>query len=296
MEMLKEKLINGHCLTSEEIEFVCERAIEVLMTEPNVVYVSTPVNICGDIHGQYFDLLNIFKIIGTPPESKFIFLGDYVDRGENSIETITLLLLLKVMYPERIILLRGNHETREISRIYGFYDEVKKTYGSSHIWWLITEVFEFFCLGAIVDGRIFCVHGGISPNLISIHQIQRISRFKKILHKSNVTDLLWSDPYNENGFAPNKRGAGYFFGNDVLREFLELNDLTKIIRAHQLIVEGYKIHYEDKSCVTVFSAPNYMYRCGNIGSVCTVFEDLDINDNSFTNFKEVEYQKRNKNE
>lgn len=139
--------------------------------ETNVIRVSGPVTICGDIHGQFDDLLELFKIGGFPPYTNYIFMGDYVDRGRDSVETFLLLLALKVRYKNRITLLRGNHESRLITQVYGFYDECIRKYGSLNVWRACTDIFDYLTLAAVVDDKVFCVHGGLSPNIRDMKDI-----------------------------------------------------------------------------------------------------------------------------
>jgi hypothetical protein len=147
----------------------------------------------GDLHGQYFDLLRLFEYGGFPPESNYLFLGDYVDRGKQSLECICLLLAYKIKYPENFFLLRGNHECASINRIYGFYDECKRRY-SIKLWKTFTDCFNCLPVSAIVDEKILCMHGGLSPDLQRLEQISRIMRPTDVPDSGLLCDLLWSDP------------------------------------------------------------------------------------------------------
>ncbi|WEJ93268.1 Putative serine/threonine protein phosphatase [Yamadazyma tenuis] len=231
----------------------------------------SPITLVGDIHGQYHDLLEIFRIGGPTPHTTYLFLGDYVDRGYYSVETISLLICLKLRYPDRIFLIRGNHESRTITTNYGFYTEVLNKYGgSSAVWSYVTDVFDYLPLGAIIDGRIFATHGGLSPSCQQIDQIRAVDRFKEIPHDGIMADLVWSDPDPEIlDFKLSPRGAGYLFGSDVMHKFCHDNSLVQLLRAHQLCNEGYVSYWRGK-CVTVWSAPNYCYRCGNKASVLEI--------------------------
>ncbi|PWN46484.1 protein phosphatase 4 catalytic subunit [Violaceomyces palustris] len=200
--------------------------------------------------------------------------GDFVDRGFYSVETFLLLLALKVRYPDRITLIRGNHESRQITQVYGFYDECARKYGSFNVWRYCCEVFDYLALGAIVDGRVFCVHGGLSPNISTLDQIRAIDRKKEVPHDGAMCDLLWSDPDDITGWGMSPRGAGFLFGGDVVNAFAHTNDLDLIARAHQLVLEGYKLMFED-TIVTVWSAPNYCYRCGNVASILKLDDALN---------------------
>ena len=197
--------------------------------------------------------------------------GDFVDRGFYSVETFLLLLLLKVRYPDRITLIRGNHESRQITQVYGFYDECMRKYGNGNVWRYCCEVFDYLALAAVVDGRILAVHGGLSPGVQTVDQIRAIDRKQEVPHDGAMCDLLWSDPDDISGWGLSPRGAGYLFGRDITLQFTHNNGLDLIARAHQLVLEGYKIMFDD-SIVTVWSAPNYCYRCGNVASVMKVDE------------------------
>ena len=267
LELVKEWKI----IPEYELQSLCGKLIEILCEESNVQPVDAPVIVCGDIHGQFYDLTNIFKIGGKIPDKKYLFLGDYVDRGYNSVETLEYLLCLKLKYPDYITLLRGNHESRQICFSYGFYEEVTRKYGNANPWKFFNQVFDYLPLAAIIEGKIFCVHGGLSPKICYIDQIRLINRVQEIPHEGPFSDLMWSDPDEVDGWQISSRGAGFLFGDKVVDEFNQLNDINLICRAHQLVNEGYKFWFDEK-LVTVWSAPNYCYRCGNLASIL-VFED-----------------------
>ncbi|GMF60504.1 unnamed protein product [[Candida] boidinii] len=194
LDQCLEKLYKGQLLSEPIVDQLCFKLKELLIKESNIVHIQTPVTVVGDIHGQFYDLLEIFKIGGFPPNTNYLFLGDYVDRGYHSIETITLLIVLKLKYPNRINLIRGNHESRQITTNYGFYTECLTKYGSgSKIWSILTDLFDYLILSAIIDNQLFCVHGGLSPNVQTIDSILVIDRFKEIPHdvrEVQVTNLV----------------------------------------------------------------------------------------------------------
>ena len=165
MDQWIEQLRECKQLDEGDVKVLCEKAREILSKESNVQSVKSPVTVCGDIHGQYHDLVELFKIGGDSPNTNYLFMGDYVDRGYFSVETVSLLVSLKVRYPERITLLRGNHESRQITQVYGFYDECLRKYGNPNVWKYFTDLFDFLPLTALVDGQIFCLHGGLSPSI-----------------------------------------------------------------------------------------------------------------------------------
>lgn len=242
--------------------------------------VRSPVTICGDIHGQFHDLIELFRIGGNSPDTNYLFMGDYVDRGYYSVETVTLLVALKVRYPERITILRGNHESRQITQVYGFYDECLRKYGNANIWKYFTDLFDFLPLTALVENKvasnlikIFCLHGGLSPSIDTLDNIRKLDRFQEVPHEGPMCDLLWSDPDERMGWGISPRGAGYTFGQDVSEAFNRANGLNLIARAHQLVMEGYNWS-QDQNVVTIFSAPNYCYRCGNQAAILEVDEHM----------------------
>ncbi|GAB0131576.1 hypothetical protein EsDP_00000040 [Epichloe bromicola] len=338
-----------------QVREVCHRARELLIEEGNIVTVCAPVTICGDIHGQFHDLMELFRVGGDVPDTNYLFMGDFVDRGFYSLESFLLLLCLKVRYPDRITLIRGNHESRQITTVYGFYDECLRKYGSANVWRYCCDIFDYLALGAIVlgasntlspgsgqavdddteievcdqngavlsrfarqrhqpppsrpgssqgqganggsggpgdktgppgtsasgtsngsvgnpAGAVLCVHGGLSPLIDTLDKIRLIDRKQEVPHEGAMCDLLWSDPDDIDGWGLSPRGAGFLFGADIVKVFNHRNDLSLIARAHQLVMEGFKEMF-DASIVTVWSAPNYCYRCGNVAAVLELSED-----------------------
>ncbi|POS84926.1 hypothetical protein EPUL_005338, partial [Erysiphe pulchra] len=334
-----------------QVREICHKARELLIEEGNVVTVTAPVTICGDIHGQFHDLMELFRVGGDVPDTQYIFMGDFVDRGFYSLESFLLLLCLKVRYPDRMTLIRGNHESRQITTVYGFYDECLRKYGSANVWRYCCEVFDYLALGAIIlgastmlgsplseesnstcsssmlekstyldqeieiqainsdgglffnatredvksvmtsqskdtsvhrtyrrgstqsdSGAVFCVHGGLSPAIDTIDKIRLLDRKQEVPHDGPMCDLLWSDPDEIGGWGVSPRGAGYLFGGEIVHRFNYINDLSLIARAHQLVMEGYKEHF-DNNIVTVWSAPNYCYRCGNVAAILELSEN-----------------------
>ena len=270
-----EQLRKCQYITEIEVKLLCEKAKEIFIEESNVQKIVAPLTICGDIHGQFDDLTELFIKGGKCPETNYLFMGDFVDRGFNSVETFLLLLALKVRYPDRITLIRGNHETRQITQVYGFYDECMRKYGSINVWRYCTEIFDYLPISAIIAEKIFCIHGGLSPTIDTIDEIKNIDRKQEVPHDGAMCDLLWSDPdQDQKGFGMSPRGAGYLFGGNVVKTFEEINKIDLIARAHQLVMEGYKMMFDGK-LVTIWSAPNYCYRCGNKASILKLDDKLE---------------------
>ena len=279
------------CLDEHDVKILCCKVKALLCEENNVQQITAPVAICGDIHGQFYDLMNIFQKGGELPEQKYVFLGDYVDRGYHSVETLEYLLCLKLKYQGRITLLRGNHESRQISVEYGFYEEIQRKYGNTNPWRYFNDLFDYLPIAAIIEKKIFCVHGGISPSLLTVDQMRLIDRKIEICTNRALADLMWSDPDEDiDTWLENSRGAGYLFGWMAVDKFNRTNGLELICRAHQLEMEGYKYWFGSyKSVVTVWSAPNYCYRSGNKASI------LKINENMEKEFKMFEQDEKSKN-
>lgn len=274
LDEMIEHLLKCEPLSEVQIKQLTDRAREILIEESNVQPVRAPVTVCGDIHGQFHDLMELFRIGGVAPDTNFLFQGDYVDRGYFSVETVTLLVCLKVRYKDRVYILRGNHESRQITQVYGFYDECMRKYGSANVWKLFTDLFDYLPLTALIDNAVFCLHGGLSPSIETLENVRALDRVQEVPHEGPMCDLLWSDPDDRTGWGISPRGAGYTFGADVSKEFNHKNGLNLIARAHQLVMEGYSWAHEQR-VVTIFSAPNYCYRCANQAAILEVDEKLE---------------------
>jgi serine/threonine-protein phosphatase PP1 catalytic subunit len=267
------KVTKTVCLKNAEITAVCNAAREVFLSQPALLELSPPVKIVGDVHGQYTDLIRMFEMCGFPPNSNFLFLGDYVDRGKQSLETILLLLCYKIRYPKNFFLLRGNHECANVTRVYGFYDECKRRCNVK-VWKTFVDTFNTLPIAAIVAGKIFCVHGGLSPSLSHMDDIRNIARPTDVPDYGLLNDLLWSDPADmEADWEANERGVSYCFGKKVIMEFLQKHDFDLVCRAHMVVEDGYEF-FNERILVTVFSAPNYCGEFDNWGAVMSVSAEL----------------------
>lgn len=267
-----------------EVRELCRGAERAFLAQPSLLEIPGPINVCGDIHGQYFDLLHLFHIGGVPGRARYLFLGDYVDRGKNSLEVICLLFALKIKHPNSFYMIRGNHETAAVNRTYGFYDEIRRRFSLrdfSIVYDRINDVFDHVPLAAVIAGTIFCCHGGLSPNLHTLRQIRELVR-PGAVRIGWMTDVVWSDPDEDiDGWEkqdnprnnPRHRGIGYLFGQDVLEDFLYANDLEMVCRAHECVAGGYEWMF-DRQLVTVFSAPNYSER--NAGAIMKVSRNGNV--------------------
>lgn len=191
---------------------------------------------------QFYDLLELFKTSGKPPDTNYLFLGGYVGFGHFSIETMSLLICLMIRYPSRVHLLRGSHECRAISEIYGLYSESIRKYGNVNVWKYLCDLFDYLPIAAIVNNSLYCVHGGLSPTIYSMDNITALNRFQDIPSEGSFCDMMWSDPNpDEMGFKPNSQGAGFLFGVDTVGKFLRTNGLDHMIRSHSLCFDGYQV-------------------------------------------------------
>ncbi|PAN16747.1 hypothetical protein PAHAL_3G083000 [Panicum hallii] len=246
------------------------KTLELLRSMPSLVDVDVPngghFTVCGDVHGQYFDLLNIFELNGLPSEENpYLFNGDFVDRGSFSVEVILTLFAFKCLYPKAMYLARGNHESKNMNKIYGFEGEVRSKLGEKFVE-LFAEVFCWLPLAHVINKKVFVVHGGLfSVDGVKLSDIRSIDRFCEPPEEGLMCELLWSDPQPQLGRGPSKRGVALSFGADVTKKFLQENNLDLIVRSHEVKDEGYEIEHDGK-LITVFSAPNYCDQMGNKGA------------------------------
>lgn len=279
------------CLSDAETKDIISQVQVVLSEEKSLIELQAPVQICGDIHGQFIDLMRIFADCGDPSNHRYLFLGDYVDRGQQSLETICLLFCYKIKYTKNFILLRGNHESATVNNQYGFYDECRRKL-SLATWKKINTCFQYLPIAAVVENTILCMHGGLSPELVFTDDINsKIVKPIDIKTDGLLTDLMWSDPTNDfSMYMRNEdRGIAHLFGKEAVSEFLERNNLEMICRAHQCVEDGYEFMF-DSRLVTIFSASNYCGEFDNSGSVMIVNDDLECN---FHIFRPHERHQRN---
>lgn len=270
-------------LTSQEIKYVLNKSRSIFLDQPTLLRLSPPVKIVGDIHGQFHDLIRIFNSCGYPPYTNYLFLGDYVDRGYKSLETILLLLCYKIKYPENFFMLRGNHESANITKIYGFYDECKRRLpsisGNHKLWKTFVDVFNALPIAATINDKIFCIHGGLSPDLVDLKQIENIKRPTDIPDNGLLADLLWSDPdpliknFSPTNWPKNDRGVSYCFGKKHVDYFCLKFKMDLIVRGHMVVEDGYEF-FDKRKLVTVFLAPNYCGEFDNYGAIMSVDKSL----------------------
>lgn len=275
LDLRTSKPIEGRAVAIPErqLELLCYQAKTIFAEQPMMLELDAPMRVAGDVHGQYYDLLRLFEYGGPPEEQNYLFLGDYVDRGKNSIETVALLLAFKAKYPENFFILRGNHECASVNRLYGFFDECKRRY-SIKLWKTFGDAFNFMPVCALIDDRILCMHGGLSPELTSLEQIRNLPRPVDVPDSGLLCDLLWSDPSVEvPTWGDNDRGVSFTFGAEIVRAFLKKHNLDLIARAHQVVEDGYEF-FAGRQLVTIFSAPNYCREFDNAAAVMSIDEDL----------------------
>ena len=274
-------------LQEADIRGLCTAAREIFMNQPVLLELEAPIKICGDLHGQYFDLLRLFEYGGFPPESNYLFLGDYVDRGKHSLEVVCLLLALKLSFPNRIFLVRGNHESPEVNARDGFLHECVQRLGGRAegiaAWRRVNLVFEWLPMAALINNAILGVHGGIGRGVESPSQIAAMRRPLRMGSQENgalLLDLLWSDPTAsdavEGVHTNHERGHPVVcYGPDRVKSFLEANNLSLILRAHECVMDGFQ-RFAGGRLITVFSATNYCNRWANAGAILLVGKDLEI--------------------
>ncbi|EOX92964.1 Phosphatase 5.2 isoform 1 [Theobroma cacao] len=276
---------NQKCLHKRYAFQIVLQTREMLQSQPSLVDINVPdgshFTVCGDVHGQFYDLINIFELNGLPSEENpYLFNGDFVDRGSFSVEVILTLFAFKCMCPSAIYLARGNHESKSMNKIYGFEGEVRSKLSETFVE-LFAEVFCCLPLAHVINEKVFVVHGGLfSVDGVKLSDIRAIDRFCEPPEEGLMCELLWSDPQPFPGRGPSKRGVGLSFGADVTRKFLQDNNLDLVVRSHEVKDEGYEIEHDGK-LITVFSAPNYCDQMGNKGAfIC--FEAPDLKPNIVT--------------
>lgn len=288
MNILKRHSYLFECtLTPIEIGWLTTAAGIIFLKQSPIIKLSTPIIIVGDLHGNIFDLIRIFRKFGYPRTTNYLFLGDYVDRGEDQVDTMCLLLLAKVLYPENVFLLRGNHETDDYNSKLSFYDECKK---KNIPFEPFAKLFETLPFCAIVGQKIFCVHGGISPKLLDLEMIRTIQMPTKLPTFGVVTDMLWSDPdASIEYYGSSKRNAGFTYGSKAVNEFLERFGFELIVRSHETVPNGYEFPFPDQqTVVTVFSSSNA--KDNNKAAVMVVDNELRYSFQIFEPLTEEEHK------
>ena len=299
-DSLIERLKKGEIIEESLVSIIINKAKEIFFLENNLILLRSPIIICGDVHGQLEDVINMIDLAGGADQNRFLFMGDYVDRGNFSLDTFLMLLCYMIKRPNDFFLLRGNHEDMQTSQMYGFYNEICSNYGNSGIWFLCNDLFQYIPLAAVVDDEIFVVHGGLSPLLKDVGEINSINRKKSLPSDGIMADLLWSDPEERCGeFRRNSRGSGYIFGRDQTKEFLSNNKLQKVIRSHQMVKNGYQYYFgdgdgsnkklNDGMLLLVWSAPNYAYKSGNKATFLK-FKYDDSKPYDLIEFREVDHR------
>ena len=265
-------------LKEEEIKYIIDKSLYIIKKEPVLVKLEAPLKICGDIHGQYYDLLRIFVHTGYPDKHNYLFLGNYVDFGKQGIEVICLLLCYKIKYPEKMTLLRGNHESSIENRVYGFYDECKRRY-NVFIWKSFVELFNYLPIAALINDVIFCVHGGLCPELKSPSDILSISRPTEIPDCGLLCHLLNSNPdmetleFDEDQTVEDNSRNAILFGIKIVEDFVKNNNLDLIVRGNQVVDDGYEF-FGNRKLITIFSAPNFKGEFDNSSGILIIDENL----------------------
>ena len=272
------------------VQSLCSDVGDIFREEPCLLEISSPCIIIGDIHGHILDLLRVLKVFGLPDKTPFVFLGDLVDRGEFSVETVILVFLLKVLFPDNVHIIRGNHEFEFMSTQCGFSKQIDHFYDNGQ------ELFESFLvtfssipLGCLIDGTTLCMHGGLGPGVFSLSQFRKQERPINDFGEDFVNSVLWSDPHEGiKMYAESTRGTGYYFGCDATKEFCEANNIHTIVRGHECVLPGIKWMF-DRSVVTVFTASNY---CGLMGNNAGVLEVKGPDQFEEHKFPPLQYLKR----
>ncbi|EAX99335.1 Ser/Thr protein phosphatase, putative [Trichomonas vaginalis G3] len=283
--LMKEGSMIYSYLTRKEIVLMLQQVITIFRSEPILLKIPSNIHVVGDIHGNIMDLIRIFQKVGYPPQQKYLFLGDYVDRGNNSIEILLMLFALKIKYPEHIYLIRGNHENEHMSEYYGFRDEIESKYNYT-LFYEFHRVFRQLPLACLISNKIFCVHGGLSPLFTSFEDFQALEKPGEIKDPSIFLDFIWSDPKDQpEDFKPSLRKCGQFFGQKALEDFCQKTSVELVLRAHELCQHGYDFPYANSdSCITVFSSSNYCDR-QNKAAIVNVSKKLEVTITQFDPLK-----------
>lgn len=302
LAVLKEHLLKEGRLAPKAGSRLIDMAQALFTKEENLMHLKYPITVCGDVHGQFFDLVHLLGVGGDPKDTQYLFLGDYVDRGNFSTECVFYLYALKITYPKTFFMLRGNHECRQLTAFFNFKDECCYKYDEA-LYHKIMTSFDYLPLAAMVSKSFFCVHGGLSPDIVLLEDIQKLNRVCEIPREGPMCDLLWSDPYEEGGkdldtedshgsqkatawFDYNvTRQCSYVFGVEAVKQFLNDNKITSVIRAHEAQVEGYKMQMVNTTSgiprvITIFSAPNYCDAYKN-KAACLKFDNNVLNIKQF---------------
>jgi diadenosine tetraphosphatase ApaH/serine/threonine PP2A family protein phosphatase len=263
-------------LPADVVSALIDASITHLQSLSPVLELTGDVVIVGDLHGSIVDLLRILKKFGRPPDVRYLFLGDFVDRGSDSISVICLVLALMCKWPSSVFLIRGNHEFAHVNEMYGFLEEVRSKYASDALWRHFNDLFGWISIAAVIDRSVFCVHGGLSPLL---EDIERLAELRLPIETyepdSVIADVMWSDPVDGFwGFQASSRGSGKIFGHDRVEAFLRRNKLKLLVRAHQCNDTGCKT-FANLMGITVFSASNY---CQLSPNKCGVMDFRGAND------------------
>ncbi|KAM3524225.1 hypothetical protein MY4038_007837 [Beauveria bassiana] len=292
LKLLKDHLFREGRLTEKQALFIINAGSELLHAESTLLDIEAPVTICGDVHGQFYDLVKLFEVGGDPATTQYLFLGDYVDRGYFSIECVFYLWSLKIHYPSTFFLLRGNHECRHLTTYFSFKQECEHKYSST----IYDACIKSFCnlpLAATVNKQFLCIHGGLSPELQTLDDLRKLNRFREPPTQGLMCDLLWADPAEDFGeetsvefFRHNDvRGCSYFYTYHAVGAFLRRNNLLSVIRAHEAQDAGYRMYRTSQntgfpSVITLFSAPNYIDMYNNKAAVLK-YENNVINIRQF---------------
>ncbi|KAK3217128.1 hypothetical protein GRF29_1g2004145 [Pseudopithomyces chartarum] len=290
VEDMIERFKNGKKLAKKYVYQIIVAVMDLVKKEPTMVEVDVEqgqeITVCGDTHGQFFDLMEIFRLAGKPSEKHmFLFNGDFVDRGSWSTEIALLLYAYKWLYPDKFFLNRGNHETDDMNRMYGFEGECRAKY-TERVFKLFSESFSALPLATLIGNKYFVLHGGLfSDDKVTLDDVRKLDRFKQRQPGQSglMMEMLWTDPQTQPGRGPSKRGVGLQFGPDVTKRFCENNGLEAIIRSHEVRMEGYEVEHDGK-CITVFSAPHYCDSTGNKGAFIKIGPEYKLN---FTQFEAV---------